>query len=231
MAFFPGTASSGSKKPCKYGPRDSDGFCPKAPKKPKKARAKKPCKYGPRDADGYCPKKPSSSPWKNAEEVVVAKVTGKSSTARAKAKSPQQRNVEKAVTKVAEKVTETALAKLAKKVEQNPEWSTAAAGLAGTKVSQIGKLKGAVAVASLSGVLLAGIAAYAATTYIITRSARNKEQRQQQAFEAAQAYRQARQLAAVQKGKALTAAELKTLANEYRRQLKALGISATGVKL
>lgn len=51
-------ATGASSRPCKYGPRDEDGYCPKKPKAPKKA--KKPCKYGPRDAQGYCPKKPSS---------------------------------------------------------------------------------------------------------------------------------------------------------------------------
>lgn len=231
MPFFPGSSSTSSKRPCKYGPRTEEGLCPKAPKKPRKAAAKKPCKYGPRDADGYCPKRPSSNPWKNAEEVVVAKVTGKSATARAKAKTPQQRSVEKAVTKVAEKAAEAGLQKLAKKVEDNPGWATAAAGLAGSKVSNIGKLAVGARVATISGVLAAGVIAYALTTYLITRSARNKEQRQQQAYEVALAYRESRKLAAVKKGAALTASELKTLATEYKRQLKALGISATGVKL
>lgn len=59
------------KRPCKYGPRDADGLCPKAPKKARAAKAgsttraassgKRPCKYGPRDADGRCPKKPSTA--------------------------------------------------------------------------------------------------------------------------------------------------------------------------
>lgn len=53
-----------SKRPCKYGPRDSDGRCPKKPKsasaRSKSASGKRPCKYGPRGADGLCPKKPKS---------------------------------------------------------------------------------------------------------------------------------------------------------------------------
>lgn len=58
--------SSRSSRPCKYGPRDENGLCPKKPKaapKPKKAKAAKakaPCKYGPRDAQGHCPKKPKA---------------------------------------------------------------------------------------------------------------------------------------------------------------------------
>lgn len=51
-------ATAASSRPCKYGPRGEDGYCPKKPKAAKKP--KKPCKYGPRDAQGYCPKKPSS---------------------------------------------------------------------------------------------------------------------------------------------------------------------------
>lgn len=49
---------STSKRPCKYGPRDADGLCPKKPRTARKSAAKKPCKYGPRDAQGRCPKKP-----------------------------------------------------------------------------------------------------------------------------------------------------------------------------
>lgn len=57
-----------SKRTCKYGPRDADGFCPKRPtssrssSSAKPARVKPPCKYGPRGADGYCPKKPKAKP-------------------------------------------------------------------------------------------------------------------------------------------------------------------------
>jgi hypothetical protein len=54
-----------STRKCKYGPRGSDGKCPKKPKtittqrKLPKTQTKKlrPCKYGERDAAGKCPKK------------------------------------------------------------------------------------------------------------------------------------------------------------------------------
>lgn len=230
MPFFPASSSSGSKRECKYGPRDADGKCPKKPKAAKKARAKRPCKYGPRDADGYCPKKPSSNPWKNAEEVLVTKVTGKSATARRAAKSPQERATEKAVTKVAEKAAEAGLAKLAKKVQDNPGWSSAAAGLAGTKVSQVGKLPGIVKVGALSGIVLAGIAAYAATTWIITRKAKTREEKLRQAAEAAEAYRESRKLAAVKKGAPLTQGELNTLAKEFKKKIASLGITSFSQK-
>lgn len=56
-----------SSRPCKYGPRDDEGKCPKKPKSTNStgskssARTKPPCKYGPRDANGLCPKKPKST--------------------------------------------------------------------------------------------------------------------------------------------------------------------------
>ena len=229
MPFFPASSSS-SSRPCKYGPRGDDGFCPKKPKAAKKARAKKACKYGPRDADGYCPKKPSSNPWRNAEEVITTKITGKSSTARAQAKSPQQRSTERAVTRVAEKAAETALAKLAKKAQDNPGWSSAAAGLAGTKVSKVGQLAKGAKVGVLGTLALAAIASYAATTWIITRKAKNREQKLVQAAEAAEAYREGRKLAAIKKGAPLTQGELNTLAKEFKKQIAKLGISTFSQK-
>ena len=69
------TKRKASKRACKYGPRDADGLCPKAPTRsrsssaPKPARAKPPCKYGPRDASGYCPKKPKVARDKKAIAV------------------------------------------------------------------------------------------------------------------------------------------------------------------
>lgn len=56
---------SSAKRPCKYGPRDSQGRCPKKPKSASSGRAssssKPPCKYGPRDSNGRCPKKPKAA--------------------------------------------------------------------------------------------------------------------------------------------------------------------------
>lgn len=77
---MPGGAplSRGSKRPCKYGPRDEEGHCPKKPKATSSrsatstkrgAKAKPPCKYGPRDADGHCPKKPKA-PKKERQRAV-----------------------------------------------------------------------------------------------------------------------------------------------------------------
>jgi len=68
---MPGGASlrPSSTRPCKYGPRDGEGRCPKKPKAARKASSgtstkpsnKRPCKYGPRGADGLCPKKPKAA--------------------------------------------------------------------------------------------------------------------------------------------------------------------------
>lgn len=62
-AAIPSRRSSRSSRPCKYGPRDSDGRCPKKPRAAKPTRSKssstgRPCKYGPRDSEGRCPKPP-----------------------------------------------------------------------------------------------------------------------------------------------------------------------------
>lgn len=65
-------ARSRKLAPCKYGPRDEQGRCPKKPAAPKKARSTKPkppCKYGPRDENGRCPKKPASSKQAKGPQV------------------------------------------------------------------------------------------------------------------------------------------------------------------
>lgn len=59
-----GARAAASKRPCKYGPRLSDGRCPPKPKAPAKARSKaasqRPCKYGAR-INGKCPPKPKAA--------------------------------------------------------------------------------------------------------------------------------------------------------------------------
>lgn len=217
-------AKGAKKPPCKYGPRDEEGRCPKQPKKAKKG--KKPCKYGPR-VDGYCPKKPSSNPYAEEAEAEYMPKPAKKKAAK-KAPARKVSTLEKAATKAAETAAQNALKRAAAAARKNPEWAAGAAGIAGTKVSQIGKLPKAAKVAALSGVALAGIAAFAATTYIITKRARDKEEREQQAFEAAQAYRQARLQAALQKGSALTPAENRALGAEFRAKLRELKIPVPG---
>lgn len=67
-------ASPRPARPCAYGPRGADGYCPKRPAKsasttptpsasaaPRIPKPKPACRYGPRGADGYCPKKPPTN--------------------------------------------------------------------------------------------------------------------------------------------------------------------------
>jgi len=220
-----GKSKAKKKPPCKYGPRDRDGYCPKKPKAAKKA--KKPCKYGPRDADGYCPKKPSR--YDGGEEY---QAPGRREPDRVKI-TPRRGagTAEKLATKVAEQVATSTLRRLATKAQRNPEQATAAAGAATAVArSSVKKaLASGVGRAALGGIALAGIASYAATTYILQRRARNKEEREQQAYEAALAYRESRAAAARQKGAPLTPAENRSLGTEFRATLRRLGISTAGV--
>lgn len=61
-------------RPCMYGPRDENGYCPRKPSAAAQRGAQtlaggvstargggRPCKYGPRDENGYCPKKPAAT--------------------------------------------------------------------------------------------------------------------------------------------------------------------------
>ena len=76
---MPGGASlkRASTRPCKYGPRDADGLCPKKPRATSATSRtssgtssnKRPCKYGPRTSDGLCPKKPKAAKKERAASV------------------------------------------------------------------------------------------------------------------------------------------------------------------
>jgi hypothetical protein len=219
-------AKAKSKKPCKYGARTRDGFCPKKPKAAKKA--KKACKYGPRDADGYCPKKPSSyggeerDPYRSeAREPGRVKIAPRRGAGTA----------EKLATKAVEQVATSTLRRLAQKAQRNPEQASAAGGaavaLARTSVKKA--LATGAGRMALGSVALAGIAAYAATTYIIKRVARNKEEKAQQAYEAALAYREARAAARRVVNRDLTPAENRSLGAEFKATLRRLGIPISGV--
>lgn len=79
---MPGGAplKSSRKRPCKYGPRDAEGHCPKKQRTSsgtssgssggsRKRASKRPCKYGPRDENGLCPKKPKTPRAQRAPSV------------------------------------------------------------------------------------------------------------------------------------------------------------------
>jgi hypothetical protein len=134
-----------SKRPCKYGPRDADGYCPKKPKATRsssttKTASKRPCKYGPRDADGRCPKKQTQS-QRRAENVVKA-VTG-SPERKAQARRDIAKDVKKSTAKAAEiaiqKPIERAIRPAARKraKEKVKEWAGAAASGAATFAKKI----------------------------------------------------------------------------------------------
>jgi len=66
-------AAPRAPRPCMYGPRDENGYCPRKPSAAAQRGAQtlaggvstagggRPCKYGPRGEDGYCPKKPAAT--------------------------------------------------------------------------------------------------------------------------------------------------------------------------
>jgi len=57
-----GTPATGAPAKRKRAAKSSSS----APRAPRAKKAKPPCKYGPRDADGYCPKKPPAEPREEA---------------------------------------------------------------------------------------------------------------------------------------------------------------------
>lgn len=202
----------------------------KAPKqkKARKKKGKKPCKYGPRDADGYCPKKPSRNPFADdaSEEAPAPKARPKKLT---KKQKDAERTLKKITDKGADKLVENTFAVLKDPVKAKAA-ATAIKTIAKMNVGDVAKA-GAAGYTLLGGVALAGIAAFAATHYIITRRAANKEAKQQQAYEAALAYRQARADAmAKQGGKPLTAAQQTLLSSAFKKELAKLGLSSDNLK-
>lgn len=79
----------------------------KKPRAKKAKKPKKPCKYGPRDADGLCPKKPRANPFAEDEgedtPILATKVTTKTATGR-----KQQSTVGKELSKIANKAVQDA---------------------------------------------------------------------------------------------------------------------------
>lgn len=76
---------------------------------------------------------------------------------------------------------------------------------------------------TVSLALAAGLASFAATTAIINRIRDKRERKQQAAFEAAQAYRLARQRAEDQLGRPLTGPEHQELARAFKAKLAEIG--------
>lgn len=208
IPFKPRTGSLGSsKRACKYGPRDADGFCPKKPAGARSAKGKPPCKYGPRDANGYCPKKPSS--YRSA-------------------KTPKQRAAAYAVREAGTIGGKAAVA--AVDVALNPKARSMVKELALIPVSLIPQMTKAARAGVVGAILAAGVASYAITKYIIDRRAATKAQRADLAFKAAQQYREARTALAQIQGSPLTAAQLRQLADQFKAALLSLGLSTSDLK-
>jgi hypothetical protein len=87
-----------------------------------------------------------------------------------------------------------------------------AAGYLGTNV---GALSGAAAAGAVGLAIAAGTASFLATTYVLKKIRDRKEQRQQAAFEAAQAMRKTRLEAEERLGRKLTIAELQRIQKAF----------------
>lgn len=202
-----------SKRPCKYGPRDLKGLCPKKPKssatKSSGSSTKRPCKYGPRGADGLCPKKPKAPPRTPAVKQLksvdgAARQAGEVLRSKKATKSQKQEAVKVLGTAVAgeatKKVGESIAREAKKAVRQNKAPITKAAKkVAGSAAVAAGARAGLVG-AAIAGTLAAGGAALSAN-----------RRREAAAFAKAQL---ARTKSKLPKG-ALSAAQEKTLYDQY----------------
>lgn len=90
----------------------------KKPRAPKKPRAKKPCKYGPRDADGYCPKKPRRE-YSGNERIDA--VLGAPVKQRGRRSKTVGQHLAEAGEKTAKKAADEAARKLADKFQESPQ--------------------------------------------------------------------------------------------------------------
>lgn len=219
----PSTPKAASKRPCKYGPRDADGYCPKAPKRASKARtrststrSKPPCKYGPRDEDGYCPKKPRAGDSGPSYQPSYAPAPAKK--APAKKKTAATRRLERKIETNVERTVK-------KKLAENPTVQRGAVKVSSGVAAALKYLKtpvgalGSLGVAGVAGTVAlaaaAGLASYAGTRYLINRRKSKKEQAQERAWLASQAFRVARLKLAEDLGRALSVMELQALKRLY----------------
>jgi len=219
--------------------------------KPQAARprkAKPPCKYGPRLANGRCPTKPRAS----FAERVAGKSAGVRLTSRSK-KSITTRALERlesqASSQIAGAVGVRALRKQLPKaktatssyIARQAEIATGAAASKSVAanlvklarapvIPRVGKAAaGAVGVsagASAALAIIAGAGSYFATKFVLAKLEERKDKKITAAdvkFQAAMAYRRAREDAARQLGRPLTLDEHKVLAEAFKANLKKLG--------
>lgn len=193
-----GTASTRRQRPCKYGPRDADGYCPKKPSSGRARGGGRPCKYGPRGADGYCPKRPTSS------RSTAPRSTSSGGTS-ARTTAAEERRREAAITEAA-----TAAAQLAGQAYISRRELGQLARVNVRNLPRAGVIGGAIAV---------GLAAFLATTAALRGIRNKKERKQREQFLAARAYRLARINAEEQFGRPLRREEHDLLAAEWRDKL------------
>lgn len=186
------------KPPCKYGPRDEYGYCPKKPAAEKgssrSSSGGKPCKYGDRLEDGSCPPKPKTQKQLNAQAKRQVK------TAQAIAKAAAETNTGQAAIAAAIKAAQ--------------------AGKAVVKGGDIGKIAsaggaaaaGAIATTSAL-VLAAGTAAFLGTQWIRKqiddKNARDRYQKSPEKMfkDAETAYKNARTMIEKDLGRKMNAEE------------------------
>lgn len=191
------------KPPCKWGPRDENGYCPSKPAADPSVttsgKPKAPCKWGPRDKNGYCPLKPSRGSLSLGERALEGAIKG------------AKRGVINAAVDIA--FTPGLPAALGR------EAYAKAIALAGTSVAAAG-------VGTIAATALAGLAAgYFGTTWIMDRLAEAKEANtpSNRKYQAAIAYRKSREYLAERLGRPITADENKILGQKFKDELAKIG--------
>ena len=207
MPYNVGEAAPKSKRKCKYGARTPEGKCPKRKSSRAGGTSRRTCKYG-RGEDGYCKKKPSGS-YYDRNEPAQTRSDSSSSTPKSESSSTAEKVAEKATDKVLSNARTAAATGAIMKLLRTP-------------VSQVGAR-------ALGGVAIAGIASFAITHYILTRIAATKAQKQQQAYEAGEAYKAARRLAQEANKGPLTAAQQAQLSAAFRSALAKLGLNTSNL--
>lgn len=208
--------------PGKIEPRAMPGGAPitaggkrsRSPAKPRSraGRGKPACKYGPRGADGFCPKKPSTS-------------RGKSLSYSAPRPLPKRQS------RLAGRVgsaTAGVLVSSAFRAAKNPTVRQGVKTLL-TKLP-VGKVvaSGAAGASTTAGIVLAaGLLSYYVTTRILEARKARRMKRAEEAALAADGYVLARREAEARLKRPLNAYEQRILADKFKQQLAALGLSTT----
>lgn len=181
---------------------------------PRKAKAKKPCKYGPRDADGYCPKKPrrgGGDPWETDADLGYLPEAPKPRAEKPRKKTRAEAAASRRLNTALERAATRTISGGATKVLRSKPAARAVEGAARTARylgTSVTALSGAGAAGAVGLAIAAGVGAFMATRSILARIRDRKERAQQAAFVAAQNIRQTRLDAEARLGRLVTKAEL-----------------------